>query len=129
MKKQFSLTKPCANCPFRNDEQAIELEVGRKEQIIEELLSGVAPTFHCHKTVYRKDGRNFDDEDNYRPVDVCHCPGAAAVSKKYGRDTAMVQVATRLGYIRHDHYDEALPLTIGKMELSINRKRARVEAG
>ena len=40
MEKQFSLKKPCSNCPFRNDEDAIDLKIDRKEQIIEELLSG-----------------------------------------------------------------------------------------
>jgi len=126
MKNQFALRKPCANCPFRRDAAAIELQPGRKEEIIEGLLSGEKQTFHCHKTVYRDDGRNHDDEGNYRPVDVCQCPGAAAVARKFGRDTVMVQVATRLGVIDLDHYDAAIPSTIGPNDLTINRDSARV---
>lgn len=126
MEKQFSLKKPCANCPFRNDEQAIDLNVGRREQIIEDLLSGLATTFHCHKTVYRDDDRNFDENGDYQPNDICHCPGAIAVSKKYGRETTVVQVATRLGIIEFDHYDSALPLTLDVDDLDVDRNRARI---
>ena len=63
--KQLHLTGPCANCPFRNDDQGIELRPGRKRDIIRSLLREETPTFHCHKTVYRKDGRNHDEEGNY----------------------------------------------------------------
>lgn len=126
MKNQFAVKKPCANCPFRKDSKAIELQPGRREQIIEDLLSGKDSTFHCHKTVYRNDGRNHDDEGNYLPVDVSHCPGAAALARKFGRDTVMVQVASRLGAIAHDQYDEALALTLEPEDLNINMKRARI---
>lgn len=124
--KQFSLRKPCSNCPFRNDDHAIELEAGRREEIIEHLLSGAHSTFHCHRTVYRSDGRNHDEEGNYQPVDICQCSGAAAVARKFGRDTVMVQVATRLGTIPPDHYDVALPLTIEPFELSVDEARAKI---
>jgi hypothetical protein len=124
--KQFSLTKPCANCPFLNDASAIELKPGRREQIIEGLLSGKDQTFHCHKTAYRDDDRNHDDEGNYRPLDICHCPGAAAVARKFGRDTVMVQIATRLGAISPNHYDGATVLTIQPEELNLDRARAQI---
>lgn len=126
MDNLFALTKPCANCPFRNDSAAIELAPGRKEEIIEGLLSGEHNTFPCHKTVYRGDGRNHDDDGNYRPVDVCQCPGAAAVARKFGRDIVMVQVATRLGEISPDHYDSAMVTTIDPIDLGIDRVKARI---
>lgn len=126
MKNQFKLTKPCANCPFRNDESAIHLEPGRREEIIEGLLSGQDMTFHCHKTVYREDGRNFDEEGNYHPKDICQCPGAAAVARKYGRDTVMVQVAMRMGVIPENHYDSALDLTIDKDQLNVDPQKAKI---
>lgn len=126
MKNQFAVKTPCANCPFRNDEQAIPLQPGRREGIIEGLLSGEHETFPCHKTVYRKDGRNHDEDENYRPVDVSVCPGAAAVSRKFGRDLTIVQLATRLGFIPYDHYDEALPLTLEPEDLPIDREKARI---
>lgn len=126
MEKQFSVKKPCANCPFRKDGKAIDLQPGRREQIIEDLLSGKDSTFHCHKTVYRNDGRNHDEEGNYQPVDVSHCPGAVAVARKYGRDTVMVQVASRLGVIAPDHYDDALELTLEPEDLNVSSERAKI---
>lgn len=126
MDKQFSLRKPCSDCPFRCDAQAIELQPGRREEIIESLLSGETQTFPCHKTVYRSDGRNHDDEGKYTPVDICHCPGAVAVARKFGRDTVMMQLATRMGVIPEDHYDDAMGKTLEPGDLDIDRTRARI---
>jgi len=126
MKNQFAVKKPCANCPFRNDDQAIPLQPGRREGIIEGLLSGEHETFPCHATVYRKDRRNHDEDDNYRPVDVSVCPGAAAVSRKFGRDLTIVQLATRLGMIPYDHYDGALAETLEPEDLAIDKVKARI---
>ena len=120
---EFKLTKPCANCPFRSDDKAISLAQGRREDIIEGLLLGREPTFHCHKTVYRSDGRNHDDSGEFRPVDVCHCPGAAAVTRKFGRDTVVVQIASRMGLIPAEHYEEALAGTIAPEDLRIDRQK------
>lgn len=119
--KSFGLKKPCANCPFRNDEKAIELAPGRREDIIEGLLSGKDSTFHCHKTVYRKGAENFDEDGNYTPNEVAQCPGALAVCKKFGVEPQMVQVMTRLGVIKDGHYDEALALTLDPKDLSADR--------
>jgi hypothetical protein len=44
----------------------------------------------------------------------------------FGRDTVMVQVASRLGFIGADHYDVALALTIGAEELNIDPRKARI---
>ena len=118
MEKQFSLRKTCANCPFRKDAGAIELNPGRREGIILALLTGEQQTFNCHATVYRKDGRNFQG-DEYRPVDVSHCPGAAAVARKFGRDTVAVQIAERLGMISPDHFDSAADETLDPADLDI----------
>ncbi len=119
MKNQFSLKKPCANCPFRNDRRAIDLNPGRKEGIMAELLTGQSSTFPCHKTVYREDGRNHDDDGNYTPKDVSVCPGAAAVARKFGRDLQIVQIGYRLGFIKEDHYDEALAETLEPADIDI----------
>jgi len=126
MKNQFAVRTPCANCPFRNDNQAIPLQPGRREGIMEGLLSGEHETFPCHKTVYRKDNRNHDEDDNYRPVDVSVCAGAAAVARKFGRDLTIVQLATRLGMIPYDHYDEASSLTLEPDELAVDCEKARI---
>lgn len=126
MNNQFALRKPCANCPFRNDDKAIALQPGRREGILEGLLSGAHETFSCHKTVFRDDGRNHDEDGRYRPVDVSVCPGAAAVARKFGRDLTIVQLATRLGLIENDHYDEAIALTLSPEHICIDRAKARI---
>lgn len=126
LKNLFAVKRPCSNCPFRNDEDAISLEARRREGIIESLLSGEHTTFHCHKTVYRRDDRNHKKNGDYVPVDVSQCPGAAAIARKFGRDSVMVQIATRLGVIPPDYYDEAMGLTIEIEQLCIDRKKARI---
>ena len=120
--KDFNLKKPCSNCPFRGDEQAIKLMPGRREGIISQLLTGQIPSFPCHKTVYRKGRENFDDEDQYQPTDICHCPGAIAVCQKFGRDPVVVQIGVRLGVIAENHYAEALELSMEPGELDIDLK-------
>ena len=127
IKKGFALKKPCADCPFRNDDKAISLRDGRREEIIEDLLSGKSSTFHCHKTVYRKGAKNFDDEGLYKPKDVAMCPGAMAVARKMGRDPQMIQVAERMGWIETGHYDVAISETLEPKDLKINKIRARTQ--
>jgi hypothetical protein len=126
MYKQFSLRRPCRECPFRIDGDAVSLSPGRKEEIIEKLLSGEHATFHCHKTVYRSDCRNHDDDGNFIPVDIAHCAGAAAICRKFGRDTTVVQIASRLGIISYDHYDQSLDATLDTEHLKLDRRRARI---
>lgn len=115
--RQFAVRKPCANCPFRADGGAIDLQAGRREQILGDLLSQRASTFHCHKTVYRSDDRNFDDEGDFKPQDVAHCAGAAAVVQKLNRDMQSVQLAIRLGVIPEDHYADAHTETLGPADI------------
>ena len=38
----------------------------------------------------------------------------------------MVQLATRLGFIPYDHYDEALAKTIEPEDLNVDRQKARL---
>ena len=59
--------RPCSNCPFRCDDDAIELRPGRLEGIIAGLLRNDMSTFVCHKTL-----------DTQRMT----CAGAVAVMAK-----------------------------------------------
>jgi len=43
--------RPCSNCPFRCDDDAIELRPGRLEGIIAGILRNDMRTFVCHKTL------------------------------------------------------------------------------
>lgn len=122
LKRQFAITEPCSNCPFRKDDKAIELAPGRKQKIIENLYHGHSGAFPCHKTVYRKDNRNFDDDDNFIANDVSQCAGAMAVCEKSGRKATIVQLGERLGIISDSHYSMAKEMTIDPEELDIVRK-------
>lgn len=119
VQQQFRLKKPCENCPFRNDENGIPLMPGRRESIIEDLLTNAASTFHCHKTV------DYSDETP-KTNKACHCAGAAAVAQKFGRQTQAVQIASRLRIIPFEHYDEAMSVTIEPGDLNINRREANL---
>ncbi len=72
--------RPCSNCPFRCDDDAIELRPGRLEGIIAGLLRNDMSTFVCHKTL-----------DTQRMT----CAGAVAVMAKLGR----LPVIARLGLV------------------------------
>lgn len=126
LKRQFSLQKPCSNCPFKSGSGSIELQEGRREQIIEDLLRGHSTAFSCHKTVYRSDNRNHDEDGNYVPNDVTHCPGAVAVCQKAGRDITAIQIAMRLHVIPENHYDEALSESLEPSDLNIDWDRVHL---
>jgi hypothetical protein len=117
MLKQFKLNQLCADCPFRKDDKAIKLEPGRIKGIIDSLVTQEVLTFHCHKTVYGN-SCNFDEEGEYTPKDVSHCPGAIAVMKKLGKDTVAVQIAERLNVIPQNHYNKAMEQSIDPEDLT-----------
>ena len=72
--------RPCANCPFRRDGAGIELQPGRIDGIVDDLLADDRQTFVCHKTL-----------DTERMT----CAGAVAVMSKLGR----LPVIARLGLV------------------------------
>ena len=86
----------------------------------------VSMRFHCHKTVYRSDRVNFNDDGEYTPKEISHCPGAAAVARKFGRDTVAVQVASRLEFIDENHYDGTLEGTLGPQDLQVDKAVAKI---
>lgn len=98
----FSLRKPCGNCPFLK-EGAIELEPGRLQSIVEDLLADDTVNFHCHKTVYNEKtgGRWETDEDGSSQYACSHkeafCAGAMIFMQKVGHSTVLMRVAQALG--------------------------------
>ncbi len=89
----FALRTPCSNCPFRI-EGAIELEPGRLEGIVEELVRDDWSTFHCHKTVYSNSGGDWGEDGQYEPSGKeSMCAGAAAYLHKIGRPTVAMRLA------------------------------------
>jgi hypothetical protein len=90
----FKLRKPCSNCPFLKD-GAIELNPGRVEGIIEDLLVDDHSSFYCHKTVHNdKSGGEWDEEGEYHATGKeSMCAGAMIYLEKVGRPN----VPMRLG--------------------------------
>lgn len=72
------LKSPCSNCPFRKDEKAIDLNHGRLEGIVADLLSDDSHNFVCHKTL---------------STERKTCSGALAFMHKLGR----LPISGRLG--------------------------------
>lgn len=76
--------RPCSNCPFRSDGAGIELQPGRLEGIVADLLSDDHSTFVCHKTL-----------DKERKT----CAGALGVMSKLGRMPVIARVGLATGAI------------------------------
>lgn len=94
-RKLFKLKKPCANCPFRNDDQAIELSPGRLESIASEITQGDGKLFFCHKTL-SGDTNDEDEGESYTPGEKdAVCAGALAFQLKHGR----VPIPARFAFI------------------------------
>lgn len=74
--------RPCANCPFRCDDAAIQLENGRLKSIVSDLLQDDMRTFVCHKTLGAQ-----------RQT----CAGAVAAMAKLGRLPVIARLGLRLG--------------------------------
>lgn len=106
------LKKPCGNCPFRK-EGAIELEPGRVEGILSDMMKNDATTFQCHETVYCKKGGEWTEEGDYQASGhEAMCAGAAAVLMKRRRPTVNMRVAFAMGVATPTDWDVAKPVTI-----------------
>lgn len=95
----YKLKRPCANCPFLKDEsKAISLHPERVPGIIEDLLSGRATGFSCHKTLNGEEVETDDGEYHYqRGGAELECAGAIAVMEKLGRPTQLMRIMERCG--------------------------------
>lgn len=76
--------RPCSNCPFRCDGAGIELQPGRLESIVADLLSNDHNTFVCHKTL---------------ETERMTCAGALGVMSKLGRLPVIARVGLATGAI------------------------------
>ena len=92
---KFSLRGPCANCPFRNDQQPY-LRPGRVDDIADSLHADLG--FSCHKT------NDFDQDDGQATVteNSRECGGVMAMLERMNRPSQVMRVGERLGmYDRH----------------------------
>lgn len=104
---KFTLTKPCKDCPFRNDITPYLTEARAKE-ITDGILKDDI-TFTCHKTL---DGTWEHDEDGkYTPGDGdIHCAGALILNEKEGRPNWRIRLAAFLGLFEPERLDLSAPV-------------------
>ncbi|OCJ12510.1 hypothetical protein A6U86_05665 [Rhizobium sp. AC27/96] len=76
----FDLTKPCAQCPFRNDRRGY-LHPERVIEITDALLND--QTFQCHKTIHKGAPQ--------------HCSGALIFLEANERPNQLMRIMERLG--------------------------------
>jgi len=86
----FSMRKPCPQCPFRTDIRPF-ISAERAEEITDALVYGGA-TFACHKTI------GFDDDGGSHDLpDSEHCAGAMIMLEHMETPNQMMRIAERLG--------------------------------
>ncbi len=106
------LKKPCSNCPFLV-KGAIQLEPGRVDKILNDLLANDQTTFQCHKTVHCDDGGEWTEEGEYKASGhEAMCAGAAAVLLKRGRPTVNMRVGFAMGVAKPTDWDSAKLATV-----------------
>lgn len=103
---QFTMTKPCANCPFRTD-RPFHLDPERTRDILHAITVG-QQTFACHKTV---DYSHDDDEgDGRHHKKTQHCAGALILLEHIDRPNQMMRIAERLGLYDRTKLDMDAPV-------------------
>lgn len=122
----FKMKKPCEDCPFLK-EGAIELNEGRLEGIVEDLLdeNRLAPdglpkmsTFHCHKSVYSKNGGTTDEEGKYNPSHKeSMCAGAMIYLMKIGRPTIGMRMGMAWDVMKKDDLMSHQDLVIDELKI------------
>jgi hypothetical protein len=103
----FTLTKPCAKCPFRTDVRPY-LTKGRVRDIEGSLIRG-QQTFTCHETTkvdpYDEEGSEMVDGPNAQ-----HCAGAMILLEGLDRPNQMMRIAERLGMYDRRKLDMTSPV-------------------
>jgi len=105
---EYSLKKPCSNCPFRTDVTPY-LRVGRVQEMEAELI-GQQRSFTCHKTTVAGE----DDEDGSSNMvdgpNAQHCAGAMILLEKSNAPNQMMRIAERLGLYKPSELDMDAPV-------------------
>lgn len=104
--------RPCANCPFRNDGEGVELRPGRIEGIVAESLTNDMPPFVCHKTL----------ESNKQT-----CAGFLALMSKMDRLPVIGRLGLHTGLITNDDIEASRKLVIEKEDLNLELVESLVE--
>ncbi len=101
----FTLTRPCDNCPFRTDIPAY-LTKGRVRDI-ESGLVRQQQTFACHKTTVASAG---GDDEMVEGPNAQHCAGAMILLEGLDRPNQMMRIAERLGMYDRTKLDMKSPV-------------------
>ena len=97
--------RPCANCPFRSDGAGVELEPGRVEGIVSDLLADDQQTFVCHNTL-----------DKERMT----CAGAVGLMSKLGRLPVIARIGLAYGVITKADIEASAALVIEPTDLALH---------
>jgi hypothetical protein len=89
--------RPCSNCPFRKDGAGIELNPGRLDQIVANLLADDSQTFVCHKTLEKE---------------RLTCAGAVGVMQKLGRLPVIARLGLVYGLITRADIDASAAMVV-----------------
>jgi hypothetical protein len=100
-KGPYSMTTPCANCPFRSDVTPYIRE-DRVREIKDGLVRGEFP---CHKTTV-----NAGDGERVSTDDSIHCAGALILMIKEDRSSQMMRISHRLGMFDPEKLDMGAPV-------------------
>jgi hypothetical protein len=118
MSKQYAMTSPCPQCPFRSDIPPF-LTAARVREIDQSLVRGEFP---CHKTVEYDD----DGEPIRHVTNESHCAGALILLEKIGRPSQMMRIAGRLGMYDRRKLNMAAPVFESFLAMEKAMKKARV---
>lgn len=99
------IKRPCADCPFRSDGAGIQLEPGRIEGIVSDLLANDRQTFVCHKTL-----------DKERKT----CAGAVGLMSKLGRLPLIARLGIAMDVITAGDIDASAAVVIEPSELALH---------
>lgn len=116
----FNLKKPCNNCPF-NKTGAIQLESGRLEGIVENLLSDDKNHFQCHKTVHSKKGGSWGEDKNGEEIyrasgQESQCVGAMVYLLKVNAQNLSMRIGAAVGMLDFDGLRKQFDTVIEPLE-------------
>jgi len=98
----YSMTTPCAHCPFRTDIRPYL----RPERVREIEASLVRAEFPCHKTI--------EHDDEGEPIlggkSAIHCAGALILLEKLERPSQMMRICERIGMYDPTALDMSAPV-------------------
>lgn len=100
----FTMKKPCKDCPFRRDVPAY-LNGPRCQEIIRSITSQDGQ-FPCHKTTVH------DGDGDYVPQfkGEQHCAGAMILLEKLDQPNQIMRIAERVGSYHRDELDMEAPV-------------------